>query len=93
MAGALHKAFGPQYFSVTFGLMFTSTVIFYGLLIIITQIDSLYESIGDTGFFIASAVVSAVGVIVTYFVPENLENVRENKKLNQSSSGSCKNSL
>ena len=64
--------------------MFTQTVVFYGLLIIITQVDSLYDSIGDAGFFIAAGVAAATGIITHFFIPEHLESLRENKKLNQS---------
>ena len=84
VAGGLQRGFGPKYFSVAFGLMFTQTVVFYGLLIIITQVDSLYDSIGDSGFFIAAGVAAATGIIIHWFVPEHLEILRENKKLNQS---------
>ena len=84
VAGAVAKAFGPVYFSVNFGLMFTSTVVFYGSLVIITQVDILYDTIGDTGFFIFAGVAAAVGTIVTLFVPKNLDHLRNSMKINKS---------
>ena len=38
VAGAIAQAFGPVYFSVNFGLMFTSALVLYGSLIIVTQV-------------------------------------------------------
>ena len=54
---------------------------FYGVLIIITQIDILYDTIGDTGFFIFAGVTATVGTIVTFTVPSDIRLVREQKKL------------
>ena len=81
VAAAVAQAFGPIYFAVNFGLMFTSTVVFYGVLIIITQIDVLYDTIGDTGFFIFAGVAAAAGTIVTFTVPSDIRFVREQKKV------------
>ena len=94
VAGAIAQAFGPVYFSVNFGLMFTSALVLYGSLIIVTQVDIiyyniytiyyqvdiLYDTIGDTGMFIAAGVVGAVGAVSTLFVPADIRYVRRNKK-------------
>ena len=95
MAGAIAQAFGPVYFSVNFGLMFTSALVLYGSLIIVTQVyryylhtiytiydqvDILYDTIGDTGMFIAAGVIGAVGAVSTLFVPADIRYVRRNKK-------------
>ena len=97
VAGAIAQAFGPVYFSVNFGLMFTSALVLYGSLIIVTQVviiyyniyhiytiyyqvDILYDTIGDTGMFIAAGVIGAVGAVSTLFVPADIRYVRRNKK-------------
>ena len=61
--------------------MFTCMIVFYGVLIIITQIDILYDTIGDTGFFIFAGVAAAAGTIVTFTVPSDIRFVREQKKV------------
>ena len=38
VAGAIAQAFGPLYFSVNFGLMFTTALVIFGSLIIVTQV-------------------------------------------------------
>ena len=94
VAGAIAQAFGPVYFSVNFGLMFTSALVLYGSLIIVTQVDIiyyniytiyyqvdiLYDTIGDTGMFIAAGVIGAVGAVSTLFVPKDIRYARRNKK-------------
>ena len=96
VAGAIAQAFGPVYFSVNFGLMFTSALVLYGSLIIVTQVgscryylqyltiygqvDILYDTIGDTGMFIAAGVIGAVGAVSTLFVPQDIRYARRNKK-------------
>ena len=97
VAGAIAQAFGPVYFSVNFGLMFTSALVLYGSLIIVTQVgscryylhtiytiygqvDILYDTIGETGMFIAAGVIGAVGAVSTLFVPADIRYVRRNKK-------------
>ena len=38
VAGAIAQAFGPLYFSVNFGLMFTTALVIFGSLIVVTQV-------------------------------------------------------
>ena len=38
VAGAIAQAFGPVYFSVNFGLMFTTALVIFGSLIVVTQV-------------------------------------------------------
>ena len=61
--------------------MFTCMVVFYGVLIMITQIDVLYDTIGDTGFFIFAGVAAGAGTIVTFTVPTDIRFFREQKKI------------
>ena len=80
----MNRAFGPDNFSVNFGLIWTSTLWFQGLLIVITQIDFLYEAVGDTGMFVFAGVVSALGAVLTFFVPKDMQQDRMKKKLSLS---------
>ena len=80
-AAALNRAFGPDNFSVNFGLIWTSALWFQVLLIVITQIDFLYEAVGDTGMFVFAGVVSAAGAGLTLFVPEDMQQDRTKKKI------------
>lgn len=80
MAGAIARAFGPVYFSVNFGLMFTSGLIFYSILILVSQVDIFYDTIGDTGMFLCAGVLSAIATILTIFVPSDIMYLRKEKK-------------
>ena len=42
--------------------------------------DILYDTIGDTGMFIAAGVIGAVGTVSTLFVPQDIRYARRNKK-------------
>ena len=80
MAGAIARAFGPAYFSVNFGLMFTSGLIFYSVLILVSQVDVFYDTIGDTGMFLCAGALSAVATLLTMFVPSDILEERRKKK-------------
>ena len=80
MAGAIARAFGPVYFSVNFGLMFTSGLIFYTILILVSQVDIFYDTIGDTGMFLCAGALSAIATILTIFVPSDIMYLRREKK-------------
>ena len=80
VAGAIARAFGPVYFSVNFGLMFTSGLIFYSILILVSQVDVFYDTIGDTGMFLCAGALSAVATLLTMFVPSDILEERRKKK-------------
>ena len=42
--------------------------------------DILYDTIGDTGMFIAAGVIGAMGAVSTLFVPPDIRYARRNKK-------------
>ena len=80
VAGAIARAFGPVYFSVNFGLMFTSGLIFYSILILVSQVDVFYDTIGDTGMFLCAGALSAIATLLTMFVPSDILEERRKKK-------------
>ena len=80
MAGGIARGFGPVYFSVNFGLMFTSGLIFYSILILVSQVDIFYDTIGDTGMFLCAGALSAIATILTIFVPSDIMYLRREKK-------------
>ena len=76
----MSRAFGPVYFSINFGLMFTSGLIFYSILILVSQVDIFYDTIGDTGMFLCAGALSAIATLLTIFVPSDIMYLRREKE-------------
>lgn len=60
--------------------MFTSGLIFYSILILVSQVDVFYDTIGDTGMFLCAGALSAIATILTIFVPSDIMYLRRKKK-------------
>ena len=60
--------------------MFTSGLIFYSILILVSQVDIFYDTIGDTGMFLCAGALSAIATILTIFVPSDIMYLRREKK-------------
>ena len=60
--------------------MFTSGLIFYTILILVSQVDVFYDTIGDTGMFLCAGALSAIATILTIFVPSDIMYLRRKKK-------------
>jgi len=68
-AAVCNSAFGPDFYSANFGLLFTSVFFYNSILIIFTQVPILFNTLGYTGMFLIGGGAGAVGVLITACMP------------------------
>ena len=73
MAAGVNEAFGSDYFEANFGLMFTQGVANQLLIVMMTQIPVIYDSLGYTGMFLVTGGLGVIGVLITCFLPQQIK--------------------
>jgi len=80
VAAVCNTAFGPEYYSANFGLFFTSSFVYNGILVIFTQVPILFNTLDYTGIFFFAGGVGVLGVVVTACLPRRIK-LQESGKL------------
>ena len=81
MTASIQMAFGPYYFAANLGLLYTASLAYFSLLLVVSQVELLFLTLGYPGMFAMAGVFSLLGVLVTTLVPANIQYVREDKRM------------
>ena len=80
IAAAVGGAFGPDYYAPNLGLVFTATVAYFSIIILVSQVDVLFDLLGYSGMFLIAGGAAAAGLVVTLLMNGNINYERENKR-------------
>ena len=79
LAASVGLAFGPLYFAPNLGLIYTATLAYFSIIIIVSQVDVLFHLLGYSGMFLMAGAAAALGLLVTVFMAADIKYERENK--------------
>ena len=80
LCAAVGGAFGPQNFAPNLGLIYTATVAYFSIILVVSQVDIIFDKMGYSGMFLMAGATAAAGLVVTLLMNGNINYVRENKK-------------
>ena len=79
IAASVGLAFGPLYYAPNLGLIFSATLAYFSIIIIVSQVDVLFHLLGYSGMFLMAGAAAALGLLVTVFMAADIKYERENK--------------
>jgi len=77
---SIMTAFGPDFFAPNLGLLYTATLFYFGIIMIVSQIPALFAVMGYSGMFVMAGVFGLLGILVTCFMPQDISYERKNKR-------------
>ena len=80
MTASIQMAFGPYYFAANLGLLYTASLAYFSLLLVVSQVELLFLRLGYPGMFAMAGVFALLGVLVTSLVPAHIHHHREEKR-------------
>ena len=79
IAASVGLAFGPTYYAPNLGLIFSATLAYFSIIMIVSQVDVLFHLLGYSGMFLMAGAAAASGLLVTVFMADDIKYERENK--------------
>ena len=79
IAAAVGRAFGPLYYAPNLGLVFSATVAYFSIILLVSQVSIIFHLLGYSGMFLMAGAGAATGLVVTLLMSGDIEYERENK--------------
>jgi len=72
VAAGVNEAFGPLHYKANFGLLFTQSVAYCIIMLIMTKISVIQAALGYTGMFLIAGGVGIFGILAVCLLPKHL---------------------
>ena len=80
IAAAVGLAFGPHYYAPNLGLIFTATTAYFSIILVVSQVETLFHLLNYSGMFLLAGGTAASGLVVTLLMAGNISGEREKKR-------------
>jgi len=72
VAAAVNDAFGPAHYQANFGLLFSQSLAYCAVIMLLTKVSIIHAMLGYTGMFLVAALCGLVGLGATSLLPTSL---------------------
>merc|ERR1711892_1004289 len=72
VAAAVNDAFGPAHYQANFGLLFSQSLAYCAVIMLLTKVSIIHAMLGYTGMFLVAALSGLVGLGATSLLPTGL---------------------
>jgi len=76
VAPAVADYYGRLHFKANFGLLFTTSLAYSAVILIITQVTVIYAALGYTGMFLLAGAFGLIGVLNNLFLPTQFSSTK-----------------
>ena len=80
VAAAVNEAFGPIHYKANFGLLFTQSLAYCVVMLVMTKVPIIADELGYTGMFLVAGGCGLIGIIAVCFLPRHLSNTTSDQK-------------
>ena len=79
IAAAVGLAFGPHYYAPNLGLIFTATTAYFSIILVVSQVETLFHLLNYSGMFLLAGGTAASGLVVTLLMEGNIKRERQER--------------
>ena len=72
VAAGVNEAFGPIHYKANFGLLFTQSLAYSGVMMVMTKVPIIADELGYTGMFLVAGGCGLIGIVAVSFLPRQL---------------------
>jgi len=76
VAGGVNDAFGPAHYQANFGLLFSQSLAYCAVIMVLTKVSVIHALLGYTGMFLVAGVFGLLGLSAVSFLPTYLSSDR-----------------
>ena len=69
VAAAVNDAFGPDHYKANFGLLYTQSMAYCVVMLVITKVPVIQLYLGYTGMFLVAGAFGLLGTVAVSFLP------------------------